>query len=289
MENQESTPIEKEGKKGNPLYIIGTVIAILLLIALGYFIYTDLAPKDSATGNQDTATTTLNGDEQTTSNGTQNEDGGTEVYLEANQLVEDTTVPHPSLDREVQYAPEMDAAFKAQTQTRIVNSRAKLKEDPTLFGEWLDLALLYKSAEDYDAAREVWEYLNLSSPNNSISFANLGNLYHVYIPDYVKSEQNYRVAIKNNPQTAYYVGLHELYKYSYKTETSAAADILKEGLTVHPGDITLLMNLGEYYRLNNNPKSAEKYYLEARAEAVKINDTDLMQSIDALIASLPLK
>ncbi len=62
-----------------------------------------------------------------------------------------------------------------------------------------------------------------------------------FVKDYPKAEDSYTTAISMNANViGYYQDLYTLYTYLYKTNTTAAADILKEGLANNPGNQTLL-------------------------------------------------
>jgi len=284
-ENQENTQIQKESKSKKYGYLIGIGIATLLIIALGYYIVIDLSPKSIE--NKDTDIT-----QDSTGKDAVGNDGGASaggVVIGAEPLVDNPDIPHPSLTRVVSYESGMDPATQATMKGKIDDTRKKLTEDSTLFAQWLDLALLYKTVGDYKGAEEVWLYLTEASPRASISFGNLGNLYHLYLKNYPKAEEYFRKAIELSPDPQHFTGLHELYRYSYKQGSTLAVDVLEEGLAKNPGNIMLLMALGEYYRLNDKPQLAEETYVQALKIAQALGDGNLINSIEALIKSLPLK
>lgn len=195
--------------------------------------------------------------------------------------------------------PLLDAAlvfpegFPSDAQ-KIVNDnvnklRGNIEENPADYASWLDLAIQYKTIGDYEGARDVWEYINLAAPNQSISFQNLGNLYSQFLRDYPKAEENYLQAIKNAPnQSSAYTGLAEMYKYSYKQDTTAAVDILQKGIKVlgSPQNVDLIVALAAYYKDSGYMSDAKKYYEEARSAAKKLGNTALEQQLTTEINAL---
>ena len=100
-----------------------------------------------------------------------------------------------------------------------------------------------KIGGDYEGARQAWEYVTKAGQEEirGIAHGNLGDLYMNFLKDYPKAEANYLEAIKINPAFIdYYRTLATLYTHLYKTGTSAAADIIKQGLKANPGNPDLL-------------------------------------------------
>ena len=147
----------------------------------------------------------------------------------------------PNLNYQVAYssslAPDAVAALKAQIAMLV----GDLKKDPTQFGNWLQLAIDYKIAGDYTAAANVWLYLTQEYSGSYIAFADLGDLYQNFDVNYPKAETNYLEAIKLMPSDIdLYRDLYTMYRYQYKTGTSAAANIVAQGLKANPGNPDLL-------------------------------------------------
>ena len=94
-------------------------------------------------------------------------------------------------------------------------------------------------------------------------------------------------AIANNPLSSHaYRGLHELYVYSYKQNTEAAADILKEGLEHMLGNTDILLLLASYYKNKNDAQNAKTYFELARVEAEKQNNVNLVDLINSDLENL---
>ena len=197
------------------------------------------------------------------------------------------TATPPSTERSLNFP----ASFPQEARTILENQVKTLREhivaNPQDATPWLDLAIQYKTIEDYEGAKEVWEYLDAAYPQDSIAAHNLGNLYHLFLKDYPKAEMYYREAIKRNPrQTLHYVGLHELYRYSYKQDTAAVVEVLEDGLSLMPDAIDLMATFGGYYREKGDKLNAVKYFTQARDEAKKRGNTALASQFDNELATL---
>ena len=125
-----------------------------------------------------------------------------------------------------------------QTHARVV------KSDSTYFNGWIQIGILKKMIGDFEGARDAWEYVSLIQPGNSLSYANLGELYWRYLHDYPNSEKNLLISIKNKPddfQT--YVTLSELYYYSYQEKYDLAEKVLLDGITSNLDNFSVKVNL----------------------------------------------
>ena len=174
--------------------------------------------------------------------------GGVTVDTNGNGSVElvsiqDTKITPPSLDRPLvvttQMSPDAAAAVKADLQ----KYTDQLKAAPTRVDLWLKLGVYRKMAGDYVGAEQAWSYVAAAAPKSIsyIAYGNLGDLHQNFLKDYPKAEAEYKQAIALNPTVVfYYRDLYTLYRYQYKTDTSAAADILAQGLKANPGNQDLL-------------------------------------------------
>jgi len=119
----------------------------------------------------------------------------------------------------------------------IENLGQSVKKNPDFLYGWIQLGSIKKVIGDYEGARDAWEYASLIRPLNSVSFANLGELYWRYLPEFSKSENNFRISIKNKPDDVLtYISFSDLYYYSYKEKKDLADDILLEGVAANPDD-----------------------------------------------------
>jgi len=118
-------------------------------------------------------------------------------------------------------------------------------------------------AGDYDGAVQALIWANRLQPESYVVNGNLAHLYFRQYQDFVRAEEYYLKAIEpDGMQTVnYYLDLHEIYRYFYKTDTNLAEDILKQGIERLPEETDLMAILAheaeEYYRmmLKVNPDS----------------------------------
>lgn len=194
----------------------------------------------------------------------------------------------PSLDREVQFLPTTDEAVRAALRAKVEEDQAKLKQVPYDGNTWMDLALRYHSAGDYQGAKEVWEFVLAAGPINVTALGNLGRLHHFELKEYEKAEQYFNQAIEANPERseAYYE-LFDLYRYSYKKDTTAAVDILKKAQPIFPDDYGIPAGLGVYYRERGQTALARAYFEDALSIARTQGDLSAVQSLGSELANLP--
>jgi tetratricopeptide (TPR) repeat protein len=128
-------------------------------------------------------------------------------------------------------------------QTIQIHANA-VAENPRYFNGWIQIGILKKTIGDFEGARDAWEYASVIEPLNSLSFANLGELYWRYLHEYEKSEENLRLSIKHKPDDIQtYLTLSELYHYSVPEKKDQAPDVLREGLGANPRQGTLMRRL----------------------------------------------
>lgn len=193
------------------------------------------------------------------------------------------------LDREIKFPENFPEDARSIITEKIQGFRTSLEANPADYPAWLDLAIQYKTLEDYEGAREVWEYINIAAPAQTVSFLNLGDLYTGYLKDYEKAEENYLQAIKNSPdQGIAYIGLSELYRYSYKTDTNAAEDILKRGIEAipSPNNVDVIIALASYYKAEGRKAEALEQYNAAIEAAKALNNPSLEQQLKTEASAL---
>lgn len=186
---------------------------------------------------------------------------------------------------EVRPVPEEVKLFseeqKAKLYEQIRTHGKAVKENPEYLFGWIQLGVLKKNIGDFEGARDAWEYAGLIRPENVVSFANLGELYWRYLSDFLKSEKNFRIAIKNKPDDpTVYVSLSELYSYSYKEKADLADDVLMEGIAANPDDINLLKSLASLYQRTGDYKKAVEWWKKVLAK--EPDNKDIAAMIKAL-------
>lgn len=164
---------------------------------------------------------------------------------------------------EIRPAPEEVKIFseiqRQQLYAAIRTQADTLRQDQNYFNGWIQIGVLKKTLGDFEGARDAWEYAGIIQPLNSLSFANLGELYWRYLPDYPKAEKNLKTSIKHKPSDAQtYVTLAELYHYSYLAKYELADDALMEGINANPDNGTLMRRLAYLYEQRKEyPKALE--------------------------------
>ncbi|OHA25396.1 MAG: hypothetical protein A3D56_01260 [Candidatus Taylorbacteria bacterium RIFCSPHIGHO2_02_FULL_45_35] len=260
--------------KNKKMVFVGIVLAILLLAGYGFF----FKKQSSRLVAPITATSTP-------AISPLNVQGEGDFTVERVPLEEE--IKAPDLSRPIVFSDGVPAEFRRIMTERIEKDSIELRKTPDNFDAWLDLAIQRKTIDDYKGAAEIWEYVLEFQPNNSVVLGNLGELHHLYLKDYPKSESYYKAAISLDPSRVdLYRALHELYKYSYKQNTSAAADILKEGLVKNPDNTDLLILLGAYYRDNGDKQSARVYFEQALSIAKKNQNQVLVDALERDISKL---
>ena len=197
------------------------------------------------------------------------------------------STPPPTLDRSVTFPDFYTDEQKTIVEKKMNDTIQALKNDPTQFAYWLELGILRSNVQDYEGAKEVYEYLNAVSPNNSISFMNLGNLYYLYLKDYMKAEGNFKHAITNNPNNMQaYQSLYELYTNAYKQNTDSGLNTLLEALSVMPNNVDFLRAVGMEYKKRGDTAHARTYLEKARDEAQKLDNQGLVDTLEQELSSL---
>src|SRR3989338_5758013 len=160
-----------------------------------------------------------------------------------------------------------------------------VKENPDFFFGWIQIGLLKKIIGDYEGARDAWEYAGAIRPLNSVSFANLGELYWRYSPDYPKSEKNFLTSIKNKPDdSSTYISLSDLYFYSYSAKKDRADDILLEGIKANPKNTDLMRWLASLYEREKEYSKALEWWKKVIVE--NLSDQLVKQAIADIEARL---
>lgn len=263
----------------NRTYLIVGALVLLVLLSIGFFIYTQ-KPASAPQDDQDARTSTIDLSKIATT--TQVGD-----YL-IEPISSTPTLPTPpSLDRTVPETPNMDSAVRAAIILKLSEIVATLKSDSFSFDAWLTLGTLRQALGDYVGAAEAWVYATKLSPRIGVAYANLGNLYANYTKDYPKAEASYLKGIQNDPRAVNtYRNLFELYLYSYKTDTGAAEDLLKTGIAKLPNALDLKVLLARYYRDKGRIADAQVAYTSAITAATAVGNgaltTELTSERDAL-------
>jgi len=117
-------------------------------------------------------------------------------------------------------------------------------------------------AGDYDGAVQALIWASELQPKSYVVNGNLAHLYFRQYQDFAKAEEHYLKAIEpDGMQIAnYYLDLHEIYRYFYKTDTNLVEDILKQGIERLPEETDLMAILAHYYKSSERYDEAREYY-----------------------------
>jgi len=143
-----------------------------------------------------------------------------------------------------------------------------------------DIAMIKRMAGDFEGARDVWNYVSLKSPKNSVSFFNLGQLYAEDLKDNKKAEEGFLKALENSQGESgneqYYRGVVDFYTYYYPEKISEVEKILLAALATeqYQNSQDLLALIAAYYGNNGKKEKALEYWqkvlkIDPGNEAVK--------------------
>ncbi len=255
--------------------LIGFIVAIgVVLVAIAGIAYFALQ-----SGTEETTAPDIHSGEST---------GEPNYVITPVPLTDDIRDVMPSLKRQVQFSASVPENVREPIRAKVASFQAMLDTDPTNGGAWLDLALWYHTANDYEGAVEVCEFLTKAIPTDSTAFNNLGKLYHFSLKDFPKSESYFKEALRINAEDITpYLELHTLYAYSYKKESTSAVDILEEAFRAFPNNPDPLTMLGSYWREKGNVAKAREAYTRALEVARALNNVALIQNIGNELSNLP--
>lgn len=192
------------------------------------------------------------------------------------------------LGRKVELPESFSEEARSFALKNIETSKAAIQASPKNAEAWLDLAISYKTVGDLDGAVLIWQYLEKEA-QNPIAIQNLANTYHLDLKEYKKSEEYYLKSLALEPKNASsYIGLHELYRYSYKQDTTEAVAILTKGLEKvdERGKMALYFAFAGYYKEKSDIKNLISSYEEARVIARELGDTRIVRQIDVELANV---
>ncbi len=180
------------------------------------------------------------------------------------------SVPAPSFKTPLTFLASLQLSPDVQTllQQKYTADVATLSANAVDFDAWIDLGEARKLGGDYAGAAADWEYVSVIYPKNIVSFANLGDLYTNFLPNYPKAAANYEHEIANNP--AYedsYSDLFSLFTNQYPQGTTTPQNVLKEGIAASPQSVDLYVLLARYYVSKGDTADAKIEYQVAIAQA----------------------
>lgn len=127
------------------------------------------------------------------------------------------------------------SALKKQKQY-LADLAEILKNKPGDFESWMAVGIHKKFFNNYQGARDAWEYAKLLSPEPVLPYLNLANLYGYYLNDFKKAEANYLAAVQrdfNNIYGSYYTLANFYRDFGFKEK---AIEYYKKVLEFNPND-----------------------------------------------------
>ncbi|MFH1610968.1 MAG: hypothetical protein ABIA91_03715 [Patescibacteria group bacterium] len=123
---------------------------------------------------------------------------------------------------------------------------------------WFEIASVQKLIGDYERAAQMWKWLNQAYSSNSISPANLGDLYKSFVIDKEQSEIYYLMALdRDKKDFQIYYGLYELYRYRFE-DSEKALQTLYDGFENSPDNQDFVSEISSYLLKLDKRDEAEK-------------------------------
>lgn len=178
----------------------------------------------------------------------------------------------------------LSEAQLTQIKSDFETQKGSIAKDQNDFNAWISMGLLKKSVNDFEGARDAWIKAGEIRPTNSLSFANLGDLYSNFLNQPQEAEKVLLIAQKNDPSWAQvYTTLADLYRFKLSNKQVEAESILLEGLKNTNNDSSIVAYLAGFYKDTKNYSKALIYFKQMLIN--RPND----QTIKDEIASLEKK
>ncbi len=216
--------------------ILWVVLALILAGVADFYIYKNESSSKKESPNTSSITKKGNVvlDVSNTGTTTQNKKGYKIEVIPPSAYPNTPKIPVPDLNRKLSLGGNISTDAKNIITKKINSIVASLKKNSNSVQDWIDLGVYRKIAGDYVGASEAWEYVSVLSPQNSLSFRDLGDLYGYYLKEPKKAEKNFLQAIKNNPsQIEYYFKTVAFYVNVMK-DIPKARDIVNQGIKSNP-------------------------------------------------------
>lgn len=175
---------------------------------------------------------------------------------------------------------QKDIAFKRFNNAKNVimaniNDNNETTDSNQNFQPWLEVAVAQKSIGDFDRAAGIWIWFTEAYDKNSISPANLGDLYKSFVVDNELSEKYYKIAIERDTTDWFtYYSFYELYRYNFNDSEKAIA-VLRDGASHNPDNKNYVAELANYYIIigdKNSAKEVIEEFVARHPEEVSLRD-----------------
>lgn len=167
------------------------------------------------------------------------------------------------------FDPNLPDQAREKYFERFTTATNVLRNDPVNFNAWLELGKVHKNMNAFEKARDAWVHLGEISPENSISFGNVGDLYAWFLFEPAKGETAYLTALENEPdEINFRRNLAEIYaKLLYADNVPLQKEkiipLLEEGTKAASSDVEkaeMAALLGSYFRDWGDNANAIQWY-----------------------------
>jgi len=138
----------------------------------------------------------------------------------------------------------------------------KIKEGDHIYNRWINIGILRKRLGDHEGTEKAWLKAIEYSPDQSLAYGNLADLYLFILKDDEKAEEYYlKVISMRNDNYNYYIGLSALYRYNMTEKAHLIEGIIVEAAEINPNEAaSYYIYLADYYsRDGNDVEKARKY------------------------------
>lgn len=277
--------------------IIKILVLLVILSAPSYFIYKDYSSSDVVKNDEvkeiiKTSTTTSSVETKSPIVTTVKPGSIEIVQVDSDSVNNDDSATvfrgiMPNLDKPWSIPENYSVDAKAIINARITDITKELKADKDQYDKWIVLGNTRKLVEDYEEARNIWEFASLTWPDSIVAFHNLGDLYGYYLKDNIKAEVNMLKVIELNPgYIDEYISLYRLYEQKFSKQDPRAISILIKGLDANPASPDLMITLASHYRGIGDKVNARKYYEMALTRVKQLNNPSLQAMIEVELKNL---
>ncbi len=163
---------------------------------------------------------------------------------------------------------------------RFDEQKTNVQANPDDFNSWMALGLVKKQVGDYKGAEQVWLKATELRPNNSISFANLADLYANFLNDYDRADAAFQTSVVNSKGDFVNASFYRSYidfLIDYRKDLKRAEEVIMQSLQDNPENSDVFMVAAAFYRDAGNG-AKEKEYLQ-KALSLNPENTDAKEQL----------
>lgn len=125
---------------------------------------------------------------------------GVNVETTEKSIDKNSTVVAPYIDKKINFPSTYNENAQKIMLAKIDATKSVLKQNPTSYESWIDLAIYRKMLNDYSGAEEIWVYLTKVASSKPDAYLNLGDLYAYYLHDKDKAEKYFLIVQDISPK-----------------------------------------------------------------------------------------